>query len=207
MTRDDWLEGMSAEIALELEWAEAGEEVLELELVAAQRRMEERMAFDPGSLLGEDVSESDRDFLLRPNVVEAFTRIVAEPSSHGVGGSVDDTLAFSRPWGFDLAAIAVPVLLTYGVKDVAAPVGQGRWLAAHIPTVEVWESQTGGHLPAHRRTRRRPCRPPPTSPPSELAAMSTRSTSRVSDIRFAYLFQQIPDQAVTGRRSPFLNIT
>ena len=85
--------------------------------------------------------------LLRPNVVEAFTRIVAEPSSHGVGGSVDDTLAFSRPWGFDLAAIAVPVLLTYGVKDVAAPVGQGRWLAVHIPTVEVWESQTGGHLP------------------------------------------------------------
>ena len=147
MTRDDWLEGMSAEIALELEWAEAGEEVLELELVAAQRRMEERMAFDPGSLLGEDVSESDRDFLLRPNVVEAFTRIVAEQSSHGVGGSVDDTLAFSRAWGFDLAAITVPVLLTYGVQDVAAPVGQGRWLAAHIPTVQVWESQTGGHLP------------------------------------------------------------
>src|ERR1035437_8866316 len=85
---------------------------------------------------------------------------------------------------FDLAAIAVPVLLTYGVEDVAAPVGQGRWLAAHIPTVEVWESQTGGHLPAHRRTRRRPCRPPPTSPPSELAAMSTRSTSRVSHICF-----------------------
>jgi hypothetical protein len=27
---------------------------------------------------------------------------------------------------FDLAAIAVPVLLTYGVEDVAAPVGQGR---------------------------------------------------------------------------------
>ena len=41
---------------------------------------------------------------------------------------------------FDLAAIAVPVLLTYGVEDVAAPVGQGRWLAAHIPTVEVWET-------------------------------------------------------------------
>lgn len=113
MTRDDWLEGMSAEIALELEWAEAGEEVLQLELVAAQRRMQERIAFDPGSLFGEDVSESDRDFLLRPNVVEAFTRIVAEQSSHGVGGSVDDTLAFSRAWGFDLAAIAVP-----GVVDV-----------------------------------------------------------------------------------------
>jgi pimeloyl-ACP methyl ester carboxylesterase len=48
---------------------------------------------------------------------------------------------------FALAAIAVPALLRYGVEDVAAPVGQGRWLAAHIPKVEVWESQTGGHLP------------------------------------------------------------
>ena len=147
MTRDGWLEGMSAEIALELDWAEAGEQVLERELTSAQRRMEERMASDPGSLLAEDVNESDRQFLLRPDVVEAFTRIVTEQSSHGVGGSVDDMLAFSRPWGFDLRTIAVPVLLTYGVQDVAAPVGQGRWLAAHIPTVEVWESQTGGHLP------------------------------------------------------------
>jgi|SRR5665811_1882952 hypothetical protein len=34
---------------------------------------------------------------------------------------------------FDLAAIAVPVLLTYGVEDVAAPVGQGRWLASAHP--------------------------------------------------------------------------
>ena len=37
---------------------------------------------------------------------------VPEQAVHGVGGSVDDTLAFTRGWGFALATIRVPVLVT-----------------------------------------------------------------------------------------------
>lgn len=60
---------------------------------------------------------------------------------------------------FAIAAIAVPAVLTYGIEDVAAPVGQGRWLAAHIPTVEAWEGKTAGTCQkslrriSHRRWR------------------------------------------------------
>ena len=41
-----------------------------------------------------------------------------------------------RPWGFDVADIAVPVLLLHGKHDQFVPFGHGEWLAAHIPGVE-----------------------------------------------------------------------
>ncbi|MFC7496420.1 MULTISPECIES: alpha/beta fold hydrolase [unclassified Nocardioides] len=147
MRRDEWLAGMSDEIALELTWADAGEAVLEAELRSAQTQMEQRLVSDPASMLGDGMSVGDREVLARPEVIAAFTRIVAEQAAHGVGGSVDDTLAFHRPWGFDLRAITVPVLLTYGLQDVSCPPGHGRWLARHLRTALVIEDESGGHLP------------------------------------------------------------
>jgi pimeloyl-ACP methyl ester carboxylesterase len=51
-----------------------------------------------------------------------------------------------RPWGFDLARIAVPVLLLHGKHDWFVPFGHGEWLAAHIPGVEARLSDDDGHL-------------------------------------------------------------
>jgi pimeloyl-ACP methyl ester carboxylesterase len=138
---------MTAEIAQELEWAEAGEAVLDTELRSAQAQMERRLVANPAMLLGEGMSDGDQKFLAQPEVVAVFTRIVAEQSAHGVGGWVDDTLAFARPWGFDLDAITIPVLLTYGLQDFSCPPEHGRWLARHLPTAVVIEDETGGHLP------------------------------------------------------------
>ena len=75
-----------------------------------------------------------------------FSRIVAEQAAHGVGGWVDDTLAFAGPWGFRLDAITIPVLLTYGLQDFSCPPEHGRWLVRHLPTAVVIEDETG-HLP------------------------------------------------------------
>ena len=63
----------------------------------------------------------------------------------GVDGWVDDVLAFTKPWGFDVAAIRVPVYLAYGRSDTLVPAAHGDWLAAHIPgaTAVVTEA---GHL-------------------------------------------------------------
>ncbi len=152
MTRGEWLAGMAAEHAVELEWAEAGEEILVRETVAAQQRMAEQIVADPANVLGEEMSESDRAFLLRPEVAERFALVIAEQAAHGVGGWVDDTLAFIRPWGFDLDAISVPVLLTHGAHDKSAPLNHGLWLAERIPAVETRISETGGHLPEDHAT-------------------------------------------------------
>jgi pimeloyl-ACP methyl ester carboxylesterase len=51
-----------------------------------------------------------------------------------------------RPWGFDLADIAVPVLLLHGRQDMFVPFGHGEWLAKHIPGVEARLLDDDGHL-------------------------------------------------------------
>lgn len=152
LPRHEWLAGMDPEIAAEVEWAEAGEDVLTREMQRAQELMQRRIDEDPGSLMGAEASSGDVGFLLRPEVVEAFRRIVPEQARYGVGGSVDDTLAFARDWGFDLESINVPVLLTYGDADSSCPVAHGRFLAAGIPTALVVEVPDGGHFAANPRS-------------------------------------------------------
>jgi pimeloyl-ACP methyl ester carboxylesterase len=146
LTRSEWVGGMGEEIAAELAWAEAGEEVLTHEMRKAQQLMEERIATDPGSLLGTAANATDVGFLERPETLEAFRRIIPEQAVNGVGGSVDDTLAFVREWGFELSTIRVPVLITYGDDDTSLPVAHGRFLAGAVPDALVIETTGGGHF-------------------------------------------------------------
>ena len=55
-------------------------------------------------------------------------------------------MAEARPWGFELSAISVPVLLMHGRQDHFVPFGHGQWLAAHIPGVEARLLDHDGHL-------------------------------------------------------------
>jgi pimeloyl-ACP methyl ester carboxylesterase len=71
---------------------------------------------------------------------------VAELGVNGVGGWVDDDLAFTQPWGFDVGEIDVPVLVRYGETDVLVPAAHGVWLAAHVPGCIVKVDGDAGHL-------------------------------------------------------------
>ena len=63
----------------------------------------------------------------------------------GIQGWWDDSGTHVRAWGFDLADIAVPVLLIYGRRDVFVPSGHGEWLARHVPGAEVRWFDDDGH--------------------------------------------------------------
>jgi pimeloyl-ACP methyl ester carboxylesterase len=150
LTEEEWLAGMDPENVKEFGWAKAGEEVLTPELEQLQKQGEERAAFDPSSILDDfELSESDRAELARPEAMQVIRESTAEQAANGVGGWVDDDLAFRQPWGFDLAAISVPVLIRYGLTDVLVPPAHGEWLAANVPGCIVDAADTSGHLGAN----------------------------------------------------------
>jgi pimeloyl-ACP methyl ester carboxylesterase len=64
----------------------------------------------------------------------------------GVDGWLDDDLAFTRPWGFELGEIAVPVFLWQGSADLMVPYAHGEWLADRIPGVVAHLEAGEGHL-------------------------------------------------------------
>ena len=67
-----------------------------------------------------------------------------EHRTHG-DSTADDDLAFTRPWGFDPAAITVPTAVWWGSQDVLVPPGHGEWLAATIPGAIPRINHSGGH--------------------------------------------------------------
>jgi pimeloyl-ACP methyl ester carboxylesterase len=92
--------------------------------------------------------------LLSPPDAAALTGELAEhlygsfrtATKRGVDGWLDDDLAFTTPWGFDLGAIAVPVQLWQGGQDLMVPPAHGEWLARHVPGADVHISAPDGHL-------------------------------------------------------------
>ncbi|MET7424613.1 alpha/beta fold hydrolase [Dactylosporangium sp. NPDC005555] len=61
----------------------------------------------------------------------------------GIRGWWDDRSMQLRPWAFDCADIAVPVLLMNGRQDILVPQSHGEWLAKRIPGAETRWSDDG----------------------------------------------------------------
>lgn len=76
----------------------------------------------------------------------AFAAAMRSAASGTVDGWLDDDLAFTRPWGFDLAQLRVPVSLWQGSEDLMVPFAHGQWLAAQILGVRAHLEQGEGHL-------------------------------------------------------------
>jgi pimeloyl-ACP methyl ester carboxylesterase len=92
--------------------------------------------------------------LLTPTDAAVFTGELAEylyrseqdGLAPGIEGWFEDSWALSHPWGFDPAAITVPLLVMHGREDLFVPFGHGQWLAAHIPAAEPRLLDHDGHL-------------------------------------------------------------
>jgi pimeloyl-ACP methyl ester carboxylesterase len=142
----DWMAGMTEgnvkEFGAAVQGEDAAREVCNpLRDIGLERLEQNRIDW-----MGDDydLSEADRE-QMRKHIVRVRAHI-SNGLAPGADGWVDDLLVFVQPWGFDVEAIRVPVLITYGRTDVLVPAAHGDWLAAHVPGAEVWVDDDSGHM-------------------------------------------------------------
>lgn len=78
-------------------------------------------------------SPIDREILSRPEVKRMLMDNFQEAMRAGVRGFVQDTIILSRPWGFRLEDISIPVDLWHGEADANVSISAARHMARAIP--------------------------------------------------------------------------
>ncbi len=102
----------------------------------------------PGVLerMRREMAPADVKLLEQPRIVKTLFRDAAEALKQGALGVTWDLLLYTRPWGFRLDEITVPVYLWHGEADVTVPPRFGRVLAAAIPGCHATYWPGEGHL-------------------------------------------------------------
>jgi pimeloyl-ACP methyl ester carboxylesterase len=149
----DWLEGMGEENHVEFAKALAGEEELRPYLEHEAEGLRNADAEDLRRLIETLLGAEDRA-LLTGRFADYMIRCEVHGLERGVDGWLDDDVAFTLPWGFELGQISTPVLLVHGEDDRFVPVSHGRWLAERIPGVEARIDASDGHLTLLERRMR-----------------------------------------------------
>jgi pimeloyl-ACP methyl ester carboxylesterase len=141
----DWFDGMGKDNIEEFNAALKGRE--------AVAPMLEAWADDLAALPPEALAAHFRSLLsaadaavLTGEYAEYVHAAMREGLAPGVEGWLEDDLAFTRDWGFDLADIRVPMQLWQGREDRFVPFAHGEWLAERIPGVDARLSDEDGHL-------------------------------------------------------------
>jgi pimeloyl-ACP methyl ester carboxylesterase len=127
----DWFAGMGAAGAADLRAAARGRAALVQRLTST--------AFDP-----EQFTPADHAALA--GSWSWLGDIAGQALEGGLGGMVDDDLAYVAPWGFDPGQVRAPVLLLHGGQDRVAPSSHATWLAHRIPSAELWPRPDDGHI-------------------------------------------------------------
>jgi pimeloyl-ACP methyl ester carboxylesterase len=144
--RLEWFDGMSPGNVEEFTRAKSGE--------AAYRPLVEQLARDgvaaveAGSVpLSDDYQLPEADRVALAEQLKDPGHLFRTRTAYigGIDGWVDDCIAFTRPWGFDLTRISAPVSVWYGPDDVLCPRGHADWLLSHIPGAEA-HVLPGGHI-------------------------------------------------------------
>jgi pimeloyl-ACP methyl ester carboxylesterase len=127
----DWLAGMGEENVVEFEAALEGPQALIAFKEQAWPVFRDITADQVAASFGDLVDEVDRAGATGP-VAAYLAALFREALREGYWGWFDDDLAFTKPWGFELASIRRPVHVWQGAHDRMVPYGHGEWLAAHV---------------------------------------------------------------------------
>ena len=141
----DFLKGMGQDNLDEFGAALEGEEPLRTYLEAARPELLEATGDEIQTLMATLLPPVDRESLTG-EFGEFLARQSRQAVSVSVDGWLDDDLAFTRPWGFELSAVTSPTFMWQGSEDLMVPFAHGQWLAAHLPDAVVHLEPGEGHL-------------------------------------------------------------
>ena len=127
----DFLEGMGAENHEEFGAALTGEQALAGYLAPVRATILEMTGAQVAAMFGDLVDDVDRG-ALTGDYAAFLAANMREGQRESAAGWIDDDLAFTRPWGFDLDSIRGQVHVWQGAHDRMVPFAHGEWLAEHL---------------------------------------------------------------------------
>jgi len=140
----DFLEGMAQENHDEFGASLQGEDVIQKWFVDNATAFKSAGA-EIREAFGGLISEADKK-----SMEGSFADVIASAIRSGLAvsfdGWVDDDVAFTKPWGFDLATITKPVKIWQGDQDFMVPHAHSHWLKKHISTAELTFIPGQGHV-------------------------------------------------------------
>jgi pimeloyl-ACP methyl ester carboxylesterase len=98
------------------------------------------------SIISKKVAEPDKMALNDPDLIDALCLSFQEAFCSSLRWPAADVVLYSRPWGFDLADIRIPVYLWHGEKDRIVPPEMGRYIAQALPDCRATFYVNEGHF-------------------------------------------------------------
>ncbi len=141
----EWFDGMGQENADDFKLLKSDPDACRAKLETERDQTMAANADDLAELLKTLLTPTDAA-VLTGEFAEYLVYTGREGLAPGSQGWWDDGVAHASPWGFELSAIRVPVLLMHGRHDQFVPFGHGQWLASRIPGVEARLLDDDGHL-------------------------------------------------------------
>jgi pimeloyl-ACP methyl ester carboxylesterase len=90
--------------------------------------------------------EGDQRVFARPEIKAMFLDDLRNGSRRGMAAPILDFLLFSRPWGFSVRDITVPVRWWHGDADNFVPLAHGQHMVSLIPDAELYVRPGESHL-------------------------------------------------------------
>ena len=153
MDQEAWERDMGPENVRDFRAALAGRDALRPIMEQAVAEMAGVTGKEITAAFGQLLTEVDAAVL-----TGEFADFMAEDfhrsCEQGAAGILEDTLMITRPWGFDLASVDVPVAVWQGRQDAMVPFGHGQWLAEHVPGARARLFDDEGHLTLVRQLDR-----------------------------------------------------
>ena len=141
----DFLEGMAQENYDEFGASLQGEDVIQQWFIDNASAFKSVGGAEIREAFGGLISETDKK-----SMEGSFADVIAAAIRSGLAvsfdGWVDDDVAFTKPWGFDLSSINKPVKIWQGDQDFMVPHAHSHWLKKHISTAELTFIPGQGHV-------------------------------------------------------------